>query len=166
MHDLTVIGNATALGGLVREAAGTVLVNSGRPLLLIPAKAPRKIGTSVAIAWKPSPEATRAVAAAMPLLAAARRVTIVSIAEDEDETASDADALAASLRWHGINAEISYMAHPAGSIHDTIVRTAADAKADLLVMGAYGHSRLSEFVFGGFTRHILGGAAVPTLLTH
>ncbi|HUD51371.1 universal stress protein [Parvibaculum sp.] len=165
-HDLTVLGNATALGGMVREAAGTVLVNSGRPILLLPAKAPKKMGKSIAIAWKASPEAARAVAAAMPLLTAAARVTIVSIAENEDETASGADALSASLRWHGINAEISYMAHPAGSIHDTILRAAADAKADLLVMGAYGHSRLSEFVFGGFTRHVLGGAVLPTLLAH
>lgn len=166
IHDLTVLGNATALGGMVREAAGTVLVNSGRPILLLPAKAPKKMGKSIAIAWKASPEAARAVAAAMPLLAAAARVTIVSIAENEDETASGADALSTSLRWHGINAEISYMAHPAGSIHDTILKAAADAKADLLVMGAYGHSRLSEFVFGGFTRHVLGGAVLPTLLAH
>lgn len=166
VHDLTVLGNPTALGGQVREAAGTVLVNSGRPLLLVPPKAPKKIGKSVAIAWKPSPEAARAVGAAMPLLAAAARVTIISIAENEDETASSAEALSTSLRWHGINAEISYMAHPAGSVHDTIIRSATDAKADLLIMGAYGHSRLSEFIFGGFTRHVLGGAAMPVLLAH
>ncbi len=166
VHDLTVFGNVTALGGLARTIAGTMLINGGRPLLLAAPHAPKQIGKSVVVAWKPSPEAARAVSAAMPILADAAKVTVVTIAENEEETANSAEALVANLRWHGINAEISYMAHPAGPTQDTLLQCAKEVGADLLVMGAYGHSRLSEFVFGGVTRHVLGGAPIPVLLVH
>lgn len=166
VHDLTVVSCNASAGGLPRETAGNVLVRCGRPLLLAPAKAPKTVGQRIAIAWKNTPEAARAVAAAIPLLVKAGHVTIITAAEHETETVSSAEALAGNLSWHGIAAEISYMAHPAGSIHDTIMRAAADAKADLLVMGGYGHSRVSEFVFGGFTRHVLQGVKLPVFLMH
>ena len=166
VHDITVFGNVTALGSLARTIAGTILINGGRPLLLTGPRAPKQIGKSVVVAWKPSPEAARAVSAAMPILADAAKVTIATIAESEEDSANSAEALASSLRWQGINADISYMAHPAGPAQDTLLQCAKEVKADLLVMGAYGHSRLSEFVFGGVTRHMLGGAPIPVLLVH
>lgn len=166
VHDLTVIGPTMPAGGLPREATGTVLVRAGRPLLLAPQKTPKEFGKRIAIAWKNRPEAARAVGAAMPLLETADHVTVVAIAEDEEETVTSAEALATSLRWHGIGAEVSYMAHPAGSIHDTIMRATTDVGADLIVMGGYGHGRISEYVFGGFTRHVLAGVRLPVILMH
>jgi nucleotide-binding universal stress UspA family protein len=166
VHDVTVVAQMTPAGGLPRETSGTMLVKSGRPLLLAPARAPKELGRRIAIAWKNTPEAARAVGAAMPLIEKADHVTIISIAESEEETITSAEALATSLRWHGTNVDVSYMAHPGGSIHDTILRATKDDRADLLVMGGYGHSRVSEFVFGGFTRHVLAGVPLPVLLVH
>lgn len=166
VHDVAVVGHATPSGGLARETSGTMLVKSGRPLLLSPSRAPKELGRRIAIAWKNTPEAARAVGAAMPFIDKAERITVVSVAEREEETITSAEALAKSLRWHGVDVDISYMAHPAGSIHDTIMRAAEDAKADLLVMGGYGHGRLSEYIFGGFTRHVLAGVRLPVFLVH
>ena len=102
----------------------------------------------------------------MPFIEKAEHVTVISVAETEEETITSAEALVENLRWHGATAEVAYMAHPAGSIYDTIMRATKDAGADLLVMGGYGHSRVSEYVFGGFTRHVLAGVPLPIFLVH
>ncbi|HEX7775594.1 MAG TPA: universal stress protein [Parvibaculum sp.] len=166
LHDLTVIGHPTHWGGLTRDTAGAVLVGSGRPLLLTPEKAPVRLGETIAIAWKDTPEAARAVTAAMPLIARAKNVVLINIAEHEDVTVEPVNELAKNLRWHELQTEVRYLAHPCGSMHDTILTTAKEAGADLLVMGGYSHNRLSERLFGGFTRHVLAGAALPILMAH
>lgn len=166
VHDLTVVGHPTHWGGLTRETAGAMLVGSGRPLLLAPAKAPAHLGDTIAVAWKDAPEAARAVTAAMPLLARAKQIVLINIAEHEEVTVEPVNALARSLRWHDLRAEVRYLAHPCGSMHDTILTTAREVGADLLVMGGYSHARLSERIFGGFTRHVLTGAPLPIFMAH
>jgi nucleotide-binding universal stress UspA family protein len=166
VHDLTVVGHPTQWGGLTRDLAGAVLVGGGRPLLLAPARAPGRIGDTIAIAWKDTAESARAVAAAMPLLSRAKQIVLITVAEHEDVTIEPANALARSLGWHDLRVELRYLAHPCASMHDTILTVAREAGADLLVMGGYSHNRLSERIFGGFTRHVLAGASLPILMAH
>jgi nucleotide-binding universal stress UspA family protein len=121
----------------------------------------------VVIAWKEGPEAARAVAAALPILAHARHVTIVSVSENgSDEDKGSAKCLATYLRWHGIQAQAEMSKSPSISISKKLEEIALGLDADLLIMGAYGHSRMREFVFGGVTRDLLSACAVPVLMTH
>lgn len=166
IHDLTVIGHPSSWSGLTRDIAASMLVGGGRPLLLAAAKAPALLGDTIAIAWKDTPEAARAVTAAMPFLDRAKRIVVINVAEHENVTVEGAEALARNLRWHNVPAEVRYLANPSGSMHDTILTIAREEGADMLVMGGYGHTRLSEFIFGGFTRHVLAGAEMPILMAH
>jgi nucleotide-binding universal stress UspA family protein len=141
------------------------LLNTGRPLLI-----PSAVGTppdfgggTVAIAWKPTPEAARAVTAAMPLLALAKDVVVMTV--DEEDSLWQMDGLVRNLAWHGLRASTESLAlkgrDPAKTLLD-----AAEKKASLLVMGGYGHSRIREWVFGGFTRQILADAPLPVFMAH
>jgi nucleotide-binding universal stress UspA family protein len=147
---------------LILESA---LLNTGRPLLI-----PSAVGTppdfgggTVAIAWKPTPEAARAVTAAMPLLARAKDVVVMTI--EEEDSLWQMDGLVRNLAWHGLRASTERLPlkgrDPAKTLLD-----AAEKKASLLVMGGYGHSRIREWVFGGFTRQILADAPLPVFMAH
>lgn len=166
VHDLTVVGHPSKWEEHPREIAGAMLVGGGRPLLLAPAKAPAHIGRTIAVAWKDTPEAARAIGAAMPFLAQASRVVLINIAEHEQVTIESVEAAAKNLRWHGINTEVRYLANECGTVQDTILTIAGQEGADMLVMGGYGHSRVQEFIFGGFTRRVLAGAELPILMMH
>jgi nucleotide-binding universal stress UspA family protein len=153
--------------GLIEAA----LFESGRPVLLAPRKMPASLGRNIAVAWNGTPEAAHALGAAMPLLMQADVVSILSHHPGSnghvggtDET--DVQGLLAYLGWHGIAARVA--SPPAGGQHvgEALVAGAVAASADLLVMGAYGHSRLREMVFGGATRHVVDDGTLPTLLMH
>ena len=152
--------------GLPPDSAGAVLICAGVPILLAGATAPRSFAT-VAIAWKDRPEASRAVTGAMPFIAAARKVVVMTVAESAAPGGYAADAVVERLRWHGYEAaELRCPAPERGAGAGHLVAEAVKAGADLLVMGAYGHSRLREWVFGGYTRHVLSGIDLPVLLAH
>ncbi len=165
VHDLTVLGNVADGFGMARAGAGNLCVGSGRPVLLASNKTPEQFAT-IAIAWKDTAEAARAVTAAMPLLERASRIVIVSVSENKGASSESARSLAASLRRHNPNVEVVYIVEGYNSLHDTIMEAADSAGADLLVMGAYGHSRIGEFIFGGFTSHVLAGPKMPVLMAH
>ena len=154
--------NSSGIQAATIEAA---LFGSGRPVLLAPAAAATPVGESVAIAWNGSAEATRAVAAALPILRGARKVSVIALPRG-DEGEEGWDPLAAYLRWHGIVAVAA--AAPAVGLDtgEALEEAARASGADLLVMGAYGHSRLREMVFGGATRHAVETATLATLLAH
>jgi len=142
------------------------LLESGRPLLLAPPVLPSSVGRTVAVFWNGSIEAARAVAAAMPFLNHAEKVVILSAREESDTSPS---ALAAYLAWHGISAsEHAFAAAGAGGgqVAQTLLDEAVTRGADLIVMGAYTHSRLRQLIMGGVTRHILHSANLPVLLCH
>ena len=147
-----------------RSTLEALLLETGRPLL-IPAAAPAPdLAGHVAIAWKATPEAARAVAFAMPFLKHATEVTILSVDEAEgrrDETAG----VVRYLRWHGITARAERLSAGPHGAAGTLLE-AAKAKSGLLVMGGYGHTRLREWVFGGFTQRALDHAEVPILIAH
>jgi nucleotide-binding universal stress UspA family protein len=145
-------------------AIETAITHAGRPIMLAPSEAPRTVGKSIAIAWNGSAEAARAVAAAMPLITEAGKVLILT-APERTATGEDAKHLAASLAMHGVKAEVKRVS-AAGDIAKALLGAAGRAGADLLVMGAYSHSRLRELVFGGVTRHVLKDAALPILMVH
>ena len=148
-----------------RAIAEYAMMGTGRPVLLAPATAPAKVGANVAIAWNGSIEASRAVSAAMPFLEQARSVTPITVVEDGGED-HNIDGLVRYLRWHGINAKASVVRSRSGDTGKAVTNAAGRAKADLLVMGAYTHSRVREMIFGGVTDHVLQASKIPVLLAH
>ena len=165
-HDITVMGRDPELS---REAIQTVLMRSGRPLLLAPLTAVTTMDHHVVIGWKETPEAARAVTAAMPLIAAAKGVTIACVSRSPamcDTDRQSAERLACELAWHGIVAEI-HVEHRAGLSDVDAMRDICHVKrADVLVMGAYGHSRARELVFGGMTQGMLSSCGTPVFMFH
>jgi nucleotide-binding universal stress UspA family protein len=145
--------------GPARDAA---LFQSGRPVLIVPDEAGGPIGETVVIAWKDAVEATRAVAAAAPFLATAKRVKLLSISEDgEDETAS---AMAAYLAKAGFPVEAVTIELGDREVGEALLEAAGSGV--LLVMGGYGHWRWREWVFGGATLYVLRNTDVPVLMSH
>jgi nucleotide-binding universal stress UspA family protein len=151
--------------------AEAVLLGSGRPVLVVPFIGAKPEFRRVLIAWNASREAARAVNDALPLLAQAEQVTVLSI-NPERGIAGEGDLPAADialhLARHGVKAEASHTASDPEEIGigDVILSSAADFGVDLIVMGGYGHSRVREFVLGGATRTILHHMTVPVLLSH
>ncbi len=143
-------------------------LESGRPVLVVPyaGRHPR-IGRNVVIAWKAGRESARAVFDALPLLQGAENVHILEITDRNDASTLGPDiSIAASLARHGIKPTIHTSVAPDISVGDEILSRLSDLDADLLVMGAYGHSRMRELVFGGATRHIARHMTVPTFFSH
>lgn len=149
------------------QALVNILFSSGRPALVLPYihKGPARLEKAL-VAWDGGMVAARAIAGAMPLLASAKQVEVVTIAGDKD----DGDALPAfdithHLIRHGISAELKQLA-PGDDNAAILLSHAADIAADFMVMGCYGHSRLREFVIGGTTRTILDSMTLPVLMAH
>jgi nucleotide-binding universal stress UspA family protein len=137
-------------------------------LFLPPGGTPHRRFDTITIAWNNSREAARAIAEAMPFLMRARTVRLVSITSPLDNAKPIEQALEgvmAHLSRHGIKAEASTVPY-AGNTGEQIEQLAHQHDADLIVMGAYGHLRLIEFIFGGATRHILRHATLPVLMAH
>lgn len=171
--DLTILGQpepgtpTAGLNELVLEAA---LFVSGRPVLMLPYAGRFDAAfETVLVGWNGSREATRAVHDALPLLQAATQVRVLSInprggvGGHGDVPAAD---IALHLARHGVSATAQHSVATEISEADVLLNTAADLGAELLVMGAYGHSRLRQMVFGGVTRGILARMTVPVLLSH
>ncbi len=150
----------------VTEGLEAALLDSGRPLLVAPASAGMAIGTHAVIAWNGGAEASRAVAAALPFLADAKTVTVLTVGDAAPAEAGP-DTLAGYLAWHGIDTRIRKVDQKSGQSVGAALLDGAEAEnADLLVMGAYTHSRLRELVFGGVTREVLAAAGLPVLMAH
>ncbi|WP_207481520.1 universal stress protein [Arenibaculum pallidiluteum] len=146
----------------VFEAA---LMGSARPVLLAPAAPLQTLGRSVAIAWNGGLESARAVAAAMPLLRRAETVHVLT-AETSVTSGESAGQLSEYLAWQGISAKVQRINPGIDPVGGALTARAMEAGADLLVIGAYGHSRLREMILGGVTRHVVGNAALPVLMAH
>ena len=159
--DLVVASRGGALG-----TAEQLVTATGVPVLVLPPEPPRDFGRVVLVAWKGSPEAARAVHDALPFLqhAAADRVVLCAVGE-EAAAGTGLDDAAAMLERHGVPAQPERVDQTDGrSTGEILLAQAAAHGADLLVMGAYGHMRLRELIFGGATRHILCKAPLPVLL--
>jgi nucleotide-binding universal stress UspA family protein len=165
LADMVVMGRPEAGSDLPSlMTLNAALMESGRPLLLVPPKGADGIGTRVTIAWNGSAEASRAVACALPVLQRAKAVTILTISEDGRTNDAPAGELAAYLAWHGVNADCKVL--PEGHPAETLLKQSEVLGADLLVMGAYTHSRLRQLILGGVTRHVLHHADIACLMCH
>jgi nucleotide-binding universal stress UspA family protein len=164
--DLAVIPRgASGEDAVARSTLEALLFDTGRPVL-IPVGAPAPdFATRITIAWKATPQAARAVAFAMPFLAQASEITILSI-EEEDGPRDDPARLVRHLGWHGIRARSERLRMGGDGGPATLLAAAKAANSGLLVMGAYGHTRLREWVFGGFTQRALDHADLPVLMAH
>jgi len=167
--DLAIIGqpepHKPALERLIVEAA---LFNSGRPVLIVPyiQRAGLKLDR-VMVCWDGSRSAARAVADAMPFIVRAKAAEVVIVTSEPTKSNEMPGAdIAHHLARHGTKVEIKPIVTAEIDVTSTILSHAADASADFLVMGGYGHSRLREFVLGGVTRGILTSMTVPTLMSH
>lgn len=145
-------------------------IEGGRPLLVVPHSGRfDTVGKRVTIAWNGRREAARATFDALPLLKGADRVRIVWVnPQGSDPAVGDLPTaeIAATLARHGVKCEAAAAVAPDIGVGDALLSGLSDDGTDLLVMGAYGHSRIREFVFGGATRHILGHMTTPVLLSH
>ncbi|ACC70324.1 universal stress protein [Paraburkholderia phymatum] len=170
--DLLILGqddSKDAASYVAPNFVGNLILDAGRPALVVPhAGTVQALGENVLIAWDGSREAARAVADALPLLENARYVTvdIVQHADGAREAPVGID-VAAWLDTHGVNASFSATPrHIGANAGATLLNRASDMHIDLLVMGAYGHSRARERVFGGVTRTMLESMTLPVLMSH
>ncbi|QDO97142.1 universal stress protein [Ferrovibrio terrae] len=168
--DLIVLSQDTPLTDLdapAGPAAGSIVMAAGRPVLIVPKDYKgAAIGRHVLVAWKPSAEATRAVHDALPLLQRAKAVTVMRANPDPEEPAHNPGFdLATHLARHGVKVTVMPVLTPDISAGAAILDQARAMQADLIVMGAYGHSRLRELVFGGATHSLLQAPPVPVLMS-
>jgi len=145
-----------------------IVLGTGRPVIVVPRYGTfQGIGQRVLVAWNRTREAARAVHDSLPILRRAASVVVMEVVDDGADASpvSGAD-ISAHLARHGAKVEFSSMTSGDIEIGDVILSRAADLSADLIVMGAYGHSRLREFALGGATREILQHMTVPVLMSH
>lgn len=142
-----------------------LLFESGRPVLIAPPTLPPTLGETVVIGWNGSTETARATALAAPFLERAKRVLVISV-EGGSVPGPNAGELATYLRRDGIAAESDGVQAKGRSIGEALLDAATGAGADLIVKGAYTHSRLRQMIFGGATSHLLAEAEVPVLMAH
>ena len=165
-YDSTVLQQPDPAGTETDDLIEVVLFGSGRPVLIVPAHQGGSQLRTVLIAWDEGRPAARAVADALPLLALAERVEVVTVGDLRGDRTRDSGHLVRHLARHGIEAHMTNLARKQGSAASMLLSHAADLKADLIVMGGYGHSRLREIVLGGTTRRILQTMTVPVLMAH
>jgi nucleotide-binding universal stress UspA family protein len=169
--DLVIVGQRESHfdAGLVPEFVDELVLSAGRPVLVVPyAGHFPSVGTRAMVAWNGSAEAARAASDALPLLARAQSVDTVVFETRRSGGGEAEDPGADAALWlarHGVKARASKYYSPGVDIGSQILSHAADTSADLIVMGAYGHSRIRELVLGGATRTILESMTAPVLMS-
>ena len=148
-----------------------VALSAGRPILVVPyIGAQQKMGRNVVVAWNGSREATRAVNDALPILERAEKVTVLAVNPDKKGGGDHGDIpsadIALHLARHGVKAEAAQTVSNDIDVGDVILSRMSDLGADLVVMGAYGHSRVRELIIGGATRDLLRHMTIPVLMSH
>ena len=168
--DLVVINQTDPQSTDASHFADGVLLSVGRPVLLVPyVGGTSGFGRNILVCWNASREASRAVTDALPLLKAAQKVTILSIDGEESRAGhgeSPGSDIALYLARHGVNPVVVQTASGSVDVGSVILSRSFDIGADLIVMGAYGHSRAREIVLGGATRTVLQSMTAPVLMSH
>ena len=160
---MTVVSRPTAKGNVARLFMLAALLQSTRPVLILPPSQTRAPGKRIAIAWNQSPEAARVVSACMPLLQQAEQVTIISCGT-EGRLGPKSNHLQNYLRNYGIDAPIR-VSHGRKE-EDELLSIYKDTRSDLLLMGAYSRARFREIVFGGMTEYMLSKSRIPVIMQH
>lgn len=170
--DLLVLGqsnpNDALAAGVAPDFPQRVILESGRPALIVPyVGTSTRVGETVVIAWKETREATRAVAAAIPILQRARQVHVVCWGDEEAPKVEGARLdLDGHLRLHGMQPIWHREPTEPEELGEMLLSRVCDLGADLLVMGCYGHTRAREWILGGASRSVLGAMTVPALMAH
>ncbi len=167
--DLVVIGQTKIPGDSLNALdPGEALLKLGRPAIVVPDGVSSLSAKNIVVAWKNTREARRVVQDALPFFHEASRVTVVEICEQGEETAAkqNLDDVIRYLVRHRVKASPRVILRQDGSTVDQIVKLAREEDADLIVAGAYGHSRLGEWMFGGVTRDLLANSQVCCLMSH
>ena len=144
---------------------GDLVMAAGRPVLFVPPRVDQIAAKRIVIGWTDTREARRAVRDSLPLLEEAKDVFVVSV-DSEDIDDAGASDVGAYLACHGISVSARGWPAPARGIADELIRIAEGESADLIVCGAYGHSRARQLVLGGVTRDLLDHAPVCCLMAH
>jgi nucleotide-binding universal stress UspA family protein len=145
-------------------SAANLVLGVGLPVLAIPTDLPAIQTKKIVIAWKNTREARRAVSDALPLLKRAEQVTILHTSKP-DEVGIGVDDLMGRLKRHGVNA-VAETVKPGADAAETIIRFAERGLFDMIVCGAYGHSRAAEWVMGGVTAGLVERSTLPVLFSH
>jgi nucleotide-binding universal stress UspA family protein len=164
LADVIVMPHPSLIEGDESASMDAALFGSGRPVIMAPGKTKPGFGSKIAIAWDGAREGAVATTAALPLLKRASEVVIITAREDAD--VAEPSSLARYLAAHGIKAKTWAYSPGSESIADGLLDQAEHARADCLVMGAYGHSRLRERILGGATEGVLERAKIPVLMMH
>lgn len=163
-----VITSQTATDDEVGDTvAEELIMGAGRPVLVVPRYGTfPSVGQRVLIAWNRTRESTRAVHDALPILTRAKSVRIMEVNPPRDDPHVAGADIAVHLARHGVKVEVGATSADDINTGDVLLSRAADLGADLLVMGAYGHSRLREYAFGGMTLYVLRHMTIPVLMSH
>jgi len=167
--DMVVIGQAGREDtGVAADLPDQIALTAGRPMLVVPyAGKIESIGQRVLVTWNASRESTRAVTDALPLLQRAKHVHVVSFNPDDGDHGDQPGAdIGLWLARHGVKVDVSRQTVPNHDIGAQILSRAADLGVDLIVSGAYGHSRVRELMLGGVTKLLLDSMTVPVLMSH
>lgn len=165
------VPGTTAEAGRVHAYIGTMLMESGAPVLMLPPGAsPTRIPPRrVVVGWKPTREASRALHDAIPLLQLAERVDVLMVDPEGLASESGQDPgrdVAAHLARHDVNVHVIVEPARDDTVGTTVLKRAATIEADLIVVGGYGHSRLREWAWGGVTHELLGCSRLPVFFSH
>ena len=164
-HDLSLIGwekdNPTS-----RATAESIVFGSGRPAMLLPEQAEPKSFDHVAVAWDGSRVAARALADAQPVLMRASRVSVLTAVDEKPMERDVGERLVARLEKRGLEAAAVPLRAEGRPVAEVLQQSALERGCALLVMGAFGHSRVRDFVLGGATEGMLDELGLPVLLSH
>jgi nucleotide-binding universal stress UspA family protein len=166
LFDLIVLGRATESGSRWQEVLEAALFETGRPVLLVAPGARSGLARRVLIAWNGSSETARTVTFALPLIAKAEQVTVLSVEHWRPSGGPTGREFAAHLKRHGLALEAKTIATGPRTVGEVILAEAQAMDADLVVKGAYTRSRLRQVIFGGATEHVLQHSPIPVFTAH
>jgi nucleotide-binding universal stress UspA family protein len=165
--DLLILGRAQRSADWYRSLdVGGTLLRAGRPVLVVPPDIDRLSARRIVVAWKDTRESRRAVADALPFLRAAEEVMLLQVCERSQEADKRLADVTTYLVRHRVAVGAKTCLPVKGTVAAKILSFAGDEKADLLVAGGYGHSRLGEWIFGGVTKEVIEKSPICCLLSH
>ena len=167
LHDVTALKRPAKKSSILRRGQGlsmteSILVQSGRPVLLVPPNWKARKCRHAVIAWNQSLESSRAVAMTIPWLSQMDQVSIV-VSKSRD---TSGQKLIDYLKWHGVDAGIKILNRQSSSAGKRLLQLCGEIEGDFLVMGGYGTARIEQYFFGGVTDHVLNHSEIITVMVH
>jgi nucleotide-binding universal stress UspA family protein len=164
--DITVLGRKHTVDLMPEGMTGQLLRESGRPVVIASDVPPAGPMRTILIGWKETAECARALTAAMPLLRQAERVLLVSVNRETARTRAALMSVACQLTWNQVKTEVMPLPPSGQAVAQQLIDVATAERADLVVVGGYGHTAVREHYFGGVTRDLLRAANLPVFLMH